>query len=90
MRRQRSSTEILSSTYINKTEFGIISGYKGRHLDRAYKLAVNKDQNDLNDRLIYTAGEKIRLTSACWVMGISLAQLQKIKADGLAHQSATD
>ena len=81
MRRQRSSFEILSSAYINKTEFGIVSGYKGRHLDRAYLIAVDKDKEDLKDRLIYTSGEKIRLTSACWVMGISLNQLQKIKAD---------
>ena len=81
MRRQRSLTEILSSAYITKTELGIISQFTGRHLDRAYDLAVEKDHKDLNDRLIYTAGEKIRITSACWVMGISLSQLQKIKAD---------
>lgn len=81
MRRQKALTEILSSAYITKTELGIVSGYKGRHLDRAYLIAVNKDKEDLKDRLIYTSGEKIRLTSACWVMGISLNQLQKIKAD---------
>ena len=81
MRRARTLIEILSSAYITKTELGVISDYSGRHLDRAYQLATEKDRTDLNDRLIYTAGEKIRLTSACWVMGISLAQLQKIKAD---------
>lgn len=81
MRRQRSLIEILSSPYITKTELGTISDFTGRHLDRAYDLAVSKDREDLKDRLIYTAGEKIRLTSACWVMGISLSQLQKIKAD---------
>lgn len=81
MKKAKSPIEILSSPYINKTEFGIISGYTGRHLDRAYWLAVNKDAEDLQDRRIYTAGEKVRLTSACWVMGISLNQVQKIKAD---------
>ena len=81
MRRARTLIEILSSAYITKTELGVISDYSGRHLDRAYQLAAEKDRTDLHDRLIYTAGEKIRLTSACWVMGISLAQLQKIKAD---------
>ena len=81
MRRQRSLIEIMSSSYITKTELGIISGFTGRHLNQAYQLAAEKDRTDLNDRLIYTAGEKIRLTSACWVMGISLSQLQKIKAD---------
>lgn len=87
MRRQKALTEILSSAYITKTELGIISQFTGRHLDRAYDLAVEKDRKDLNDRLIYTAGEKIRLTSACWVMGISLAQLQKIKADAATSAS---
>lgn len=81
MRKAKSPIEIMSSSYINKTEFGIISGFTGRHLDRAYWLAVNKDREDLQDRRIYTAGEKIRLTSACWVMGININQLQKIKAD---------
>lgn len=81
MRKAKTQVEILSSTYINKTDFGKISGYKGRHLDRAYKLAQEKDREDLHDRLIYTGGEKVRLTSACWVMGVSLNQLQKIKAD---------
>lgn len=85
MKKAKSPVEIMSSAYINKTEFGIISEYTGRHLDRAYQLASEKDRKDLNDRLIYTAGEKIRITSACWVMGISLNQLQKIKAD--ARQS---
>ena len=81
MRRQRSLIEIMSSSYITKTELGIISQFTGRHLAKAYDLAVEKDRKDLNDHLIYTAGEKIRITSACWVMGISLNQLQKIKAD---------
>ncbi len=96
MRRRRSDAEILFSNQpITKTEFGRISGYKGRHLDRAYKIAVDKDQTELEGRLIFTAGDKIRIESACWVMGTTLAQLQKtylnkIKADGLAHQSATD
>lgn len=81
MRRQKALTEILSSSYITKTELGIISGFTGRHLDRAYWLAVSKDAEDLKDRRIYTGGEKVRLTSACWVMGISLSQLTKIKAD---------
>lgn len=90
MRKAKTLIEILSSAYITKTELGVISDYSGRHLDRAYQLASEKDKNDLADRLIYTAGEKIRLTSACWVMGISLAQLQKIKADALTQQSATD
>ena len=87
MRRARTLIEILSSAYITKTELGVISDYSGRHLDRAYQLAAEKDRTDLNDRLIYTAGEKIRLTSACWVMGISLAQLQKIKADAATSAS---
>lgn len=87
MRRQKALTEILSSSYITKTELGIISGYSGRHLDRAYQLATEKDRTDLNDRLIYTTGEKIRLTSACWVMGISLSQLAKIKADAATSAS---
>lgn len=90
MRRARTLIEILSSAYITKTELGVISDYSGRHLDRAYQLASEKDKNDLADRLIYTAGEKIRLTSACWVMGISLAQLQKIKADSPQNRSAQD
>lgn len=81
MRRAKTLIEILSSAYITKTELGVISDYSGRHLDRAYQLASEKDKKDLADHLVYTAGEKIRLTSACWVMGISLAQLQKIKAD---------
>lgn len=81
MRKAKSPIEIMCSPYITKTEFGIISGFTGRHLDRAYWLAVNKDREDLQDRRIYTAGEKVRLTSACWVMGININQLQKIKAD---------
>lgn len=85
MRRAKSPIEIMSEPYLNKTEFGTISGFTGRHLDRAYELAQNKDREDLQDRLIYTAGEKVRITSACWVMGISLNQLLKIKAD--ARQS---
>ena len=87
MRKAKTLIEILSSAYITKTELGVISDYSGRHLDRAYQLASEKDKNDLADRLIYTAGEKIRLTSACWVMGISLAQLQKIKADAATSAS---
>ena len=87
MRRTKSPIEIMSSSYITKTELGIISGFTGRHLDRAYWLAVNKDAEDLKDRRIYTAGEKIRLTSACWVMGISLSQLTKIKADAATSAS---
>ena len=81
MRKAKTPAEIVSSAYITKTEFGIISEYTGRHLNRAYEIAKLKDQEDLKDRLIYTAGEKIRITSACWVMGINLNQLQKIKAD---------
>jgi hypothetical protein len=77
----------MSSSYITKTELGIISGFTGRHLDRAYWLAVNKDAEDLKDRRIYTGGEKVRLTSACWVMGISLSQLTKIKADAATSAS---
>lgn len=87
MRRQKALTEILSSAYITKTELGTISDFTGRHLNRAYQLAAEKDRTDLNDRLIYTAGEKIRLTSACWVMGISLSQLTKIKADAATSAS---
>lgn len=87
MRKAKTLIEILSSAYITKTELGVISDYSGRHLDRAYQLASEKDKNDLADRLIYTAGEKIRLTSACWVMGISLSQLQKIKADAATSAS---
>ena len=90
MRKAKTLIEILSSAYITKTELSVISDYSGRHLDRAYQLASEKDKKDLANRLIYTAGEKIRLTSACWVMGISLAQLQKIKADALTQQSASD
>ena len=81
MKRTKSPIEIMSSPYITKSELKVISGYTGRHLDRAYKLAQEKDREDLHDRLIYTGGEKVRLTSACWVMGVSLNQLQKIKAD---------
>lgn len=81
MKRTKTPIEILSSPYITKSELKVISGYTGRHLDRAYWLAVQKDIEDLQDRRIYTGGEKIRLTSACWVMGINLNQLQKIKAD---------
>ena len=65
----------------HKDGIEVISGYTGRHLDRAYKLAVEKDKKDLYNRLTYSAGEKIRLTTACWVMGTNLDQLQKIKAD---------
>lgn len=81
MRKAKTPAEIAASAYITKTEFGIISEYTGRHLNRAYDIAKRKDQEDLKDRLIYTAGEKIRITTACWVMGINLNQLQKIKAD---------
>lgn len=81
MKKAKSLVEILNSPYITKTEFRTISGFTGRHLDRAYWLAVNKDREDLGDRRIYTAGEKVRLTSACWAMGINLNQLTKIKAD---------
>lgn len=87
MKRAKSPIEILSSPYITKSELKVISGYTGRHLDRAYWLAVQKDTEDLQDRRIYTGGEKIRLTSACWVMGISLSQLQKIKADAATSAS---
>lgn len=89
MKKAKTPAEIAASAYINKTEFGIISEYTGRHLDRAYDIAKKKDQEDLKDRLIYTAGEKIRITSACWVMGINLNQLQKLKnADALPKQPA--
>lgn len=40
-------------------------------------MALEKDQAELKGRMIYQYGEKVRMSSVCWVMGIKLSDIKK-------------
>lgn len=76
MRKAKSRDEILESPYVTKTEVQRLLGESYRTASRVYNLALQKDLAELGGRMIYPDGEKVRITSVCWVMGIRLKDLK--------------
>lgn len=76
MRKIKSRNEILESPYVTKTEVQRLFGESYRTTSRVYSLALQKDLAELEGRMIYPDGEKVRLSSVCWVMGIRLKDLK--------------
>ena len=82
MRKIKSREEILESPYVSKTEVQRLFGESYGTSTRIYQKALEKDRIELKDRLIYPYGEKVRLTSVCWVLGIKLKDLKSGTAVG--------
>ncbi len=80
MKRTKTVSEILASPYINRAEMARLFGFSQSDARKVYRMAMDKDAADLGDRVIYTCGEKVRLTSVCWATGVSLNQLLKQKS----------
>lgn len=76
MKRAKNREEILDSPYVTKTEIRRLLGVSYTTASRIYELALKKDQAELRGRLIYPYGEKTRLSSVCWVLGIKLKDLK--------------
>lgn len=76
MRRAKSRDEIVNSPYVTKTEIRRLFGESYGTATRIYELALEKDRAELKGRLIYEFGEKVRLESVCWVMGIKIKDLK--------------
>ena len=76
MRKVKSRDEILESPYVTKTEIQRLLGESYTTATRIYSLALQKDRDELSDRLVYPLGEKVRLTSVCWALGIKLKDLK--------------
>ena len=76
MRRVKTRNEILESPYVTKTEIQRLMGESYATATRIYSLALQKDRDELSDRLVYPLGEKVRLTSVCWALGIKLKDLK--------------
>lgn len=76
MKKAKSRDEIINSPYVTKTEIRRLLGESYGTATRIYDLALKKDQAELAGRLVYPYGEKVRLESVCWVMGIKLKNLK--------------
>ena len=76
MRRAKSRDEIIASPYVTKTEIRRLFGESYGTASRIYELALEKDRAELTGRLVYQYGEKVRLESVCWVMGIKIKDLK--------------
>lgn len=76
MRRAKSRDEIIASPYVTKTEIRRLFGESYGTATRIYELALKKDQAELSGRLVYPYGEKVRLESVCWVMGVKIKDLK--------------
>ena len=81
MRRAKSRDEIIASSYVTKTEIRRLFGESYGTATRIYELALEKDRAELEGRMVYQYGEKVRLESVCWVMGIRIKDLKKAVAD---------
>lgn len=77
MRRIKSRDEIIASPYVTKTEIRRVFGESYGTASRIYEMALEKDQAELKGRMIYQYGEKVRMSSVCWVMGIKLSDIKK-------------
>lgn len=66
-----------SETYVNKSDMKRLIGLKGKFLNNAYAIGLEKDKKEMADRLIYPEGQKIRLTSMCYATGTTLNTLLK-------------
>ena len=77
MKKAKSREEILDSPYVSKTEIQRLTGEGYRTASRIYEMALEKDREELADRLIYQYGEKVRITSVCWVLGIKYSEIKK-------------
>ena len=82
MKKVKSRDEIIASPYVTKTEIRRLFGESYGTSTRIYQKALEKDRIELKDRLIYPYGEKVRLESVCWVMGIKLKDLKSGTAVG--------
>ena len=76
MRKIKSREEILESPYVTKAEVQRLFGESYGTSTRIYQMALEKDRAELKDRLIYPYGEKVRLASVCWVLGVKLKDLK--------------
>lgn len=76
MKKVKSRDEILDSPYVTKTEIRRLFGESYGTASRIYEMALEKDRAELSGRMIYQYGEKVRLSSVCWVMGIRLKDLK--------------
>lgn len=80
MKRKKTTSEILASPYVTRAEMARLYGFSPSDTRKVYRMALEKDAADLGDRLIYMHGEKVRMTSVCWVTGVSINQLIKQKS----------
>lgn len=76
MRKKRSREELISKPYLNITDISRLLDVSWAKADRIYCLADKIDFNELKDMRIEPT--KVRITSVCKVIGMSLNTLRKL------------
>lgn len=68
---------VRDETYGTKTDMSRLFGLTGKVLKAAYEIGMAKDKKDLEGRMLYPDGKKIRITSMCYATGTTLNDLIK-------------
>ena len=87
MKRIRSREELISKPYLSKTEIGRLLDVSWAKAERIFCLADKLDFEDLKDMRIEPT--KVRITSVCKVIGMSINTLQKLVDNEKGASAAT-
>jgi len=68
---------VTRESYGTKTDMSRLFGLTGKVLKTAYEIGMAKDKKDLEGRMLYPDGKKIRITSMCYATGTTLNDLIK-------------
>lgn len=74
MQRLKTKEEILDSQFVSKADIKKLFGIGSERANKIYKLADEIDNADLKYRIF---DNRVRITSMCKVVGISINLLQK-------------
>ena len=76
MRKKKSRAELISQPYLNITDISRLLDVSWAKADRIFCLADQLDHEDLGQMRIEPT--KVRITSVCKVIGMSLNTLRKL------------
>ena len=76
MQKKRTRAELISKPYLNITEISRLLDVSWAKAERIFCLASKIDIDELKDMRIEPT--KVRITSVCKVIGISINTLQKL------------